>query len=86
MKNFYYDDAPLIFDERFKRKESYYSLRDAIATMSIGGKVGGDVLLDNDEYKDGKNWGHEWMPQKVIPVDVNEQPEAGDSRPDWLQN
>lgn len=83
VKNFYYDDSPLIFDENYERKESYYSFRDALATMAIGGTVGGGVLLDKDHDEDGQEWGHEWIPKKV----TNENSECvGDSRPDWLQN
>ena len=82
VKNFYYDDSPLIFDENYERKASYYSLRDAIATMSVGGKVGGGVLLDRDHGIDGQSWGQKWIPKNV----ENKSDECtGDSRPDWLQ-
>ncbi len=51
--------------------------------MAVGGNVGGSVLLDKDSDEVGKEWGYEWMPQKV----VDEDDECtGDSRPDWLQN
>lgn len=83
VKNFYYEDSPLIFDENYKRKASYYSLRDAIATMCIGGKIGGGVLLGRDHEDDGKCWGHEWIPS---PIESEIDDCVGDSRPDWLQN
>mmetsp|Transcript_15925 Transcript_15925/g.20218 ORF Transcript_15925/g.20218 Transcript_15925/m.20218 type:complete len:274 (-) Transcript_15925:76-897(-) len=83
VKNFYYDDEPLIFDTNYERKPSYYSLRDAVSTMAIGGNVGGGVLLDRDSDEDGKEWGHEWTPERVVDGDNGC---TGDSRPDWLQN
>lgn len=78
VKNFYYDDAPLIFDESYERKPAYYAFRDAIATLSVGGTVGGNVDLDNDQ-----SWGDTWMPSQEVTEDNNA---AGDSRPDWLQS
>jgi hypothetical protein len=40
VKNFYYDDAPLIFDEKYKRKESYIGVQNALKTLCPGGRVG----------------------------------------------
>ena len=51
--------------------------------MTIGGKVGGGVLIEKDHDEDGKCWGHNWIPKKV--EDSNTQ-YSGDSRPDWLQS
>lgn len=61
VKNFYYDDAPLIFDEKYARKPAYFALRSAIGTLAIGGTVGGGVLLDKVD-KEGKSWGSDWIP------------------------
>jgi hypothetical protein len=52
--------------------------------MTIGGTVGGGVLLDSDHHKDEKCWGHEWIPKEV--EDNSPKEGVGDSRPDWLQN
>jgi len=84
VKNFYYDDAPLIFDENYERKPAYYALRDAIATLKIGGTVGGNVLLHDDE-QDGKPWGDQWMPSQEVSSEGKDV-SSGDSRPDWLQS
>lgn len=90
VKNFYYDDSPLIFDERYKKKPSYYALRDAIKTITPGGKVGGGVLLDDHFAKDGKSWGKGWIPalppSRDDSSDRNQTNSEGDSRPDLLQN
>jgi len=80
VKNFYYNDAPLIFDEKYEKKPAYYAFRDAIGTLSIGGKVGGDVKLDEE----GEPWGHEWMPKQNDASNGKEV--SGDSRPDWEQS
>jgi len=89
VKNFYYDDSPLIFDETYQRKPAYYSFRNAIGTMAIGGTVGGGVILDKDHDEDGKCWGYEWAPERVDnekdEKDENDENGTGDSRPDWLQ-
>lgn len=87
VKNFYYDDAPLIYDENYIRKPAYYALRDALATLTIGGVVGGNVKLNND---DDDAWGSEWMPQQssndnaISTTDVTNII-TGDCRPDWEQ-
>lgn len=78
MKNFYYDDAPLIFDEKYEKKPAYYALRDSMKTLSIGGTVGGNVDLLCDE-----SWGDEWIPRQEVVSESNET--AGDSKPDWEQ-
>ena len=80
VKNFYYDDSPLIFDENYDRKPAYFAFRDAIATLSVGGTVGGNVDFDNDE-----TWGNAWMPSREISSSEGDVA-AGDSRPDWLQS
>ena len=87
VKNFYYEDSPLIFDHNYKRKESYYGLRDAIQTMVVGGTVGGGICLNGDVDSDGRPWGSTWMQGKPSkPTDFDQITLAGDSRPDWLQS
>ena len=78
MKQFYYDDTPLIFDDNYERKPAYYAFRDAIATLAVGGTVGGNVDLEND-----KLWGDGWIPKQK---GVENTKANGDSRPDWLQS
>ena len=98
VSHFYYDDRPLIFDEEYGRKEAYYGLREAVATLIPGGVVGGDLgsYLESDIDEDGNPWGHLWMQPEPVPLEeeggVNKEKLGesgaligGDSRPDWLQ-
>ena len=83
VSNFYYDDEPLVFDEDYKRKEAYYGLRDALASLTPDGRVGGEgVLLDADVDVNGNRWGHLWMQPEA---ESSEETKAGDARPDWEQ-
>uniref|UniRef100_A0A7S2UN11 endo-1,4-beta-xylanase n=1 Tax=Attheya septentrionalis TaxID=420275 RepID=A0A7S2UN11_9STRA len=93
VKQFYYDDQPLVFDEVYSRKPSYHGLRDAIATLAPGGSVGGGVPLTSDHDAEGNAWGHLWMqpePKSSDPVlgtaATPTADDVGDSRPDWLQS
>jgi endo-1,4-beta-xylanase len=79
--HFYYKDEPLIFDQDYNRKEAYYSFRDALSTLTVGGIIGGNVLLDSDVDDDGNQWGHLWM--QPDPEDSEDEELIGDSRPDW---
>jgi hypothetical protein len=84
--HFYYDDEPLVFDEEYGRKEAYYGVREALASLTPGGTVGAGVPLDSDIDEYGKPWGHLWMrpePETEIQAGVEE---AGDARPDWMQS
>lgn len=93
VKNFYYDDSPLIFDQDYNRKPAYYALRNAIATLSIGGRVGGNVKLEDDDDEE-EPWGSQWMPKQqkdniikgdpTLSMDANHV--SGDCRPDWEQS
>jgi endo-1,4-beta-xylanase len=86
--HFYHDDEPLVFDENYGRKESYYGLRDALATMTPGGTVGGEgVLLTSDVDVNGNKWGHQWMQPEPNPSVWEEQNAGavGNARPDWEQ-
>jgi hypothetical protein len=81
----------LIFDEHYNRKPAYFALRNAIATLSIGGTVGGNVrLLRTDDEERDEPWGSQWMPkQDNIQSDSMLSNDAshisGDCRPDWEQ-
>ena len=70
-----------IFDENYERKPSYFAVRDALSTLAIGGTVGGNVKLEEDN-ESSEPWGHAWMPKQERAKD-NEI--SGDSRPDWEQ-
>lgn len=80
--HFYYDDEPLVFDEEYGRKAAYYALRDALATVAVGGVVGGGVLLESDMDEDGLPWGNLWMQPEPEGGDDGGK---GDARPDWEQ-
>ena len=93
VKNFYYDDAPLIFDENYQKKESYLGVQRALKTLCPGGRVGemmgGDdaqCYLDQDLDENGNVWGKGWMQQE--PEEDDEKKGNGDStkegQPDWL--
>ena len=85
---FYFEDEPLIFDESYERKDSYYGLRDALTSITPGGTVGASVLLDSDEDEDGNPWGHPWI-QPLSDIDTQSSARQdyddveGDQRPDW---
>jgi GH35 family endo-1,4-beta-xylanase len=91
--HFYYDDEPLIFDEDYHRKEAYYGLRDALSSITPGGTIGANVLLDADEDENGNPWGHLWMPPESDHGGIsprasfsehdNVTGNAGADRPDW---
>jgi len=83
VSSFYYDDEPLIFDEEYRRKESYYGVRGALRSLTPSGRVGGDVLLDSDFDSDGNRWGHAWM--LPAPEPKEDASAVGDARPDWEQ-
>ena len=85
--DFYHEDEPLLFDKEYKKKDCYYAVRDALKTVALDGRVGGDVLLDSDCYFDGRPWGFTWM-QPDLDQHYEDKYEAvsGDSKPDWLQS
>lgn len=81
--SFYYDDEPCILDESYQRKDAYYGVRDAIASLTPGNRVGGEgVLLDADVDSNGNEWGFLWM---QVDEDEEEVTARGDARPDWEQ-
>ena len=91
VKNFYYDDAPLIFDEHYKKKSSYFGIQDALKTLCPGGSVGkmtngsqNSSYLMTDYDSDGLVWGNEWMqPEPDNTEKENDTTKEGN--PDWLQ-
>jgi len=85
---FYSEDEPLVFDEFYERKDSYYGLRDALISITPDGTVGASIPLDSDEDDKGNQWGHPW----IQPLSDDEVELAarqyrdlvtGDERPDW---
>lgn len=85
---FYFEDEPLVFDEFYGRKESYYGLRDAFCTILPGGNVGGSVMLDSNVDDNGNDWGYPWI-QPSSNIDEcsaqknHDDVRNGDQRPDW---
>jgi len=68
VKNFYYDDAPLIFDEDYGRKESYRGVEEALGTIASRPGNEGEVesaicckFLECDFDEEGNRWGRDWM-------------------------
>ena len=93
VKNFYYDDAPLIFDEKYQRKEAYRGVQNALKTLCPGGRVGemmgeesDQCFLEQDVSEDGNDWGARWMQPE--PSEVGNGEKKGDTtkegQPDWL--
>lgn len=82
--HFYYDDEPLVLDEDYNRKQAYFGMRDALASLTPGGTVGDGVLLNSDVDDDGNPWGYEWMQPE--PEEITDEQGAGDARPDWEQS
>lgn len=91
VSNFYYDDAPLIFDENYQRKECYYGVQEALTTICPGGSVGeltggtsNNCYLENEVNSDGVKWGSSWMqPEPRETGKENDTTKEGN--PDWLQ-
>ena len=91
VKNFYYDDAPLIFDENYNKKSSYYGVQEALKTLCPGGKVGelmggekGQCFLTSDINEEGSRWGHEWMQPEHEDND-GKKDTTKEGQPDWMQ-
>lgn len=91
VNNFYYDDAPLIFDEHYQRKPSYFGLQEALNTLCPGGCVGEmtggakqKCYLEEDSNSHGVPWGSEWM-QPESENSENECDTTKEGQPDWLQ-
>ena len=81
VKNFYYDDRPLIFSEAYERKESYEGVRCALE--SISPERLRSPFIDCDVDDNGIEWGHEWM-QPEPSSDDKEKDSTKQGNPDWL--
>lgn len=84
--HFYYDDEPLVFDEEYRRKEAFYGMREALASLTPGGTVGDGVLLNSDVDEDGTPWGYQWMQPEPELITGDSEEGEGDARPDWEQS
>lgn len=85
VKNFYYDDSPLILDDLYNKKDSYFGLLNALRTLTNQGTVGGNVNLDNGLDSQDRPWGYEWIPSSGdSPNDSSPIVNVGDDRPDWV--
>ncbi len=95
VKNFYYDDAPLIFDEKYQRKEAYTGAQNALKTLCPGGSVGemmggksAQCFLEQDVSEDGNDWGERWVQPEPESSKVGNSVAKGDTtkegQPDWL--
>jgi len=91
VKNFYYEDQPLLFDSNYGIKESYYGVKEALNTLPKSGGTGSNIMKDDLE-EDGNTWGYKWMqpdPQsksKSREELFNKEKKSGDDKPDWLQS
>jgi len=84
VKNFYYDDSPLVLDEMYQKKEAYIGLLDALRTLNVSGIVGGGVNLNSDVDSENRPWGYKWITNDCE-ADKSQQTIAfGDERPDWV--
>ncbi|KAL3785538.1 hypothetical protein ACHAWO_013314 [Cyclotella atomus] len=91
VSNFYYDDAPLILDENYKRKSSYFGVQEALKTVCPGGIVGdltggvdSSCYLEADHDSNGVPWGSSWM-QPESDENEKELDTTKQGNPDWLQ-
>ena len=94
VKNFYYDDSPLIFDENYRRKASYNGVEAALQTLCSSG--GGNHTTSSSSYKYleddfdemGNEWGHDWMmpePEEDKSGEGGKEDTTKEGQPDWLQ-
>mmetsp|Transcript_4247 Transcript_4247/g.7568 ORF Transcript_4247/g.7568 Transcript_4247/m.7568 type:complete len:489 (-) Transcript_4247:134-1600(-) len=84
VKNFYYDDAPLIFSEDYERKQSYDGVEAALQTLCPGKKMP-CVFLEFDYDEKGNEWGHEWMVPEPEDTEEGKNDTTKEGQPDWLQ-
>ena len=86
VKNFYYDDTPLIFDENYNRKASYNGVKAALETICPGKQTTPYVYLEDDYDEDGNEWGHLWMMPEPEEVESDEGKDTTkQGNPDWEQ-
>lgn len=94
VKNFYYDDAPLIFSEDYERKVSYDGVEAALRTLcscsSSSSRQPSEFKFMEYDYDDeGNEWGQDWMVPEPEDNTEEERTKATDTtkegQPDWLQ-
>ena len=87
VKNFYYDDAPLIFDDKYKRKASYNGVEAALQALDIGKRSMPYKYLEDDYDENGNEWGHIWMmPEpEESKNDGDKVDTTKEGQPDWVQ-
>jgi hypothetical protein len=96
---FYHADSPLIFDEAFRRKPSYFAVRDALEgtfTFELHSRDG-DGRPNTGALDSEERWGQMWMQPEPKPepaADGSASDSAaggaaaaagGSSLPDWQQ-
>ena len=84
VKNFYYDDAPLIFDEKYHRKSSYSGVDAALRTLCPGERYA-CKFLECDFDDDGTEWGHEWTAPEPEEEGEPGKDTTKEGQPDWVQ-
>ena len=84
VKNFYYDDSPLIYDEQYRKKASYGAVEAALRTLCPGERERCS-FLEYDFDEDGKEWGHEWMMPEPEEEEEAERDTTKEGQPDWVQ-
>jgi endo-1,4-beta-xylanase len=90
VKNFYYEDTPLIFDDHYERKSCYFGVEAALLSLCPSRRVLPYEYLEVDVDNDGHEWGQNWM----MPDPEEEERPAGENEtrdttkeglPDWMQ-
>ena len=86
VKNFYYDDAPLIYTDDYEKKPSYDGVQEALRTLITGNDQTNCEFLEVDYDDEGNEWGSEWMvpePEEKE-ADHSKTDTTKDGRPDWV--
>jgi hypothetical protein len=83
VKNFYHDDTPLIFDDKYEKKAAYDGVQDALRSICScspnDDDDGGSSMttttitppwyLESDYDEAGNEWGSDWMtPEEPDPA------------------
>ncbi|KAL7535201.1 hypothetical protein ACHAXR_006335 [Thalassiosira sp. AJA248-18] len=85
VKNFYYDDAPLIFSENYERKASYAGVKAALKTLHSGDRQTRCKFLEDDYDDEGHEWGRTWMIPEIEDTEEGKADTTKEGQPDWLQ-
>lgn len=83
VKNFYYDDTPLVFSEDYARKPSYEGV--AAALQTLWGDTAPYEFLEVDYDENGNEWGREWMAPEPETTEEGTNDSTKEGQPDWLQ-